>query len=271
MKLAILITCFNRKNTTLNCIQKIFESNSQEFTIDIFVVDGGSSDGTVSALIEKYPSINIDVCNGLYWNRGMIAAWENACSTGIAYDGFLLLNDDVSLHKDALNELVQIMTKWEGTKLSVGYTVSPSTSNVSYGGLKRKTRFSRLGFEVTKDNHDEILTMNGNCVLVPRTVFTKIGMLNPRFQHSFGDIDYGLRVTKAGLGIELTKNPVAQLEASDALYSSSRKMSLKEVFSLINNPKGLPIKEWFFFTRTHAGPLWLINFGLRYFKMLIRR
>ena len=270
MKIAILITCFNRKNTTLSCIQKILESNCQNFTIDIFVVDGGSSDGTVLAIIEKYPSINIEVCNGLFWNRGMIAAWENACATGISYDGFLLLNDDVSIHKEALNELVQIVSKWEGKKIAVGFTVSPSTGNVSYGGLKRRTRFSRLGFELTKDNRDEILTMNGNCVLVPSMVYAKIGMLNPRFQHSFGDIDYGLRVTKVGLGIELTKNPVANLEVNDALYSSSRKMGLREIYSLVNDPKGLPINEWFYFTRTHAGPLWLLNFGIRYLKMLTR-
>ena len=267
MKIAILITCFNRKNTTLSCIQKILESNCQNFTIDIFVVDGGSSDGTVLAIIEKYPSINIEVCNGLFWNRGMIAAWKEAVNSGIDYDAFLLLNDDVHLNEDSISELVQIIDSGDNARIAVGYTLSPTTGEVSYGGLKRQAGLSRIRFERSSNNNDDIVTMNGNCVLVPRVVYEKIGMLNSRYQHSFGDIDYGLRATKAGFSIVLTSEPVAKMETNETAYSNSQKVSVAEVFSLMKHPKGLPFNEWLYFCCKHAGIFWPINFFSRYLRI----
>ena len=244
------------------------ESNLRNFSFDIFVVDGGSTDGSVSTIIERYPKVTMGVHQGLYWNRGMIAAWTKAANSGVFYDAFLLLNDDVHLHEDAISELVEIVNIWKGDKLVVGFTKSPTTGAVSYGGLKRQAGFSRIRFQKTSDNSDEIVTMNGNCILVPRIIYEHLGMLSSRFKHSFGDIDYGLRATKAGFGIVLSSKPVAIMEANETAYSSTQKLNMAEVCTLMKHPKGLPIDEWWHFTRTHAGPLWLLNFVIRYFKML---
>ncbi len=51
MNIATLITCFNRKDKTLRCISDIRSSIVHEdVRIDIYVVDGGSKDGTVDAI-----------------------------------------------------------------------------------------------------------------------------------------------------------------------------------------------------------------------------
>jgi GT2 family glycosyltransferase len=267
IRIAVLITCYNRRKVTLNCIQAILQSKLYNCQVDIFIVDGGSTDGTVSAISEKHPEINIKVISGLYWNRGMIAAWNEAVNTEVSYDAFLLINDDVIIQENSLSELVDIMNIWKGSKVVVGFTTSPTTGKVSYGGLKRQSGLSRIRFTLTSDNNDEIVTMNGNCVLVPRMVFEEIGMLNSRFQHSFGDIDYGLRVSKAGFGIILSRNPVAVMEANETAYSRSQKLGFTEVFLLMKTPKGLPIEEWWYFCRQHAGVFWLINFFVRYLRM----
>ncbi len=267
MKIAVLITCFNRKNVTLTCIQKVMASNLKNFSVDVFVVDGGSTDGTVLAILELYPRAKVMVRQGLYWNRGMIVAWEMAANSEIDYDAFLLLNDDVHLYKDAISELVKIAEIENGRKIAVGFTVSPTTGAISYGGLKRQVGLSRIRFERSSSNNDEIVTMNGNCVLVPRVIYENLGMLNSRFQHSFGDIDYGLRATKAGFNIVLTREPVAKMETNQTAYSNSQKLSVAEVFSLMKHPKGLPLTEWLYFCRQHAGILWPINFFSRYLRI----
>ena len=267
LKIAVLITCFNRKNITLTCIQKVMNSNTKNFSTDIFVVDGGSTDGTALAILEKYPQIDVQVLQGLYWNRGMIAAWEKAANSQVNYDAFLLLNDDVHLYEDAISELVKLLDIENGNNITVGFTVSPTTGAISYGGLKRQAGFSRIRFQRSSSNNDEIVTMNGNCVLVPRMIYQNLGMLSSRFQHSFGDIDYGLRATKAGISIVLTREPVAKMETNETAYSSSQKLSIAEVISLMKHPKGLPIYEWLYFCYKHAGIFWPINFLSRYLRI----
>lgn len=268
MRIAVLITCFNRKTETLNCLQAIFDSNFKGFEIDVFIVDGGSTDGTVLAIVDKFPELHIEIHEGLYWNRGMIAAWKMAVKSQLEHDAYLLLNDDVYIHENAISELVNIINAWNGTKIAVGYTTSPTSGMVTYGGLKRKNGISRIRFEHTKINDNRIVTMNGNCALVPRRIFQEIGMLDSKFRHSFGDIDYGLRATKAGFGIATSINAVANMDANNTSYSGSKRFHIFEIYSLMKNPKGLPIGEWLYFTRSHAGFLWPVNFILRYFKML---
>ena len=47
IKVAVLITCFNRKNKTLECIKHLYKQDClDKVEISIFIVDGGSSDGT---------------------------------------------------------------------------------------------------------------------------------------------------------------------------------------------------------------------------------
>lgn len=267
LKIAILITCFNRKCVTLTCIKNIVASNQSNFSVDIYVVDGGSTDGTVLAIMEKFPDVKVKIHQGLYWNRGMIAAWKEAVNSGIDYEAFLLLNDDVHLNEHSISELVKIIAVRNGARIAVGFTVTPTTGEISYGGLKRRAGLSRIRFERSSNNYDEIVTMNGNCVLIPRVVYENLGMLSSRYQHSFGDIDYGLRATRAGINIVLTSNPVAIMEFNETPYSNSQKLGIGAVFSLMKDPKGLPINEWFFFCFKHAGIFWPINFFTRYLRI----
>lgn len=267
LKIAILITCFNRKYVTLTCIKNIVASNQSNFLVDIYVVDGGSTDGTVLAIMEKFPDVKVKIHQGLYWNRGMIAAWKEAVNSGIDYEAFLLLNDDVHLNEHSISELVKIIDVRNGARIAVGFTVTPTTGEISYGGLKRRAGLSRIRFERSSNNYDQIVTMNGNCVLIPRVVYENLGMLSSRYQHSFGDIDYGLRATRAGINIVLTSNPVAIMEFNETPYSNSQKLGIGAVFSLMKDPKGLPINEWFFFCFKHAGIFWPINFFTRYLRI----
>ena len=55
MKIAVLVACHNRVSTTLNCLCALFEAWEQVkshrdyasgLTLDLFLVDDGSSDGT---------------------------------------------------------------------------------------------------------------------------------------------------------------------------------------------------------------------------------
>ena len=87
MKFCVLLTCFNRKEKTINCIKSLSQGNKSQ--IDFIVVDDGSTDGTADALDnmakELYEKdsehVSIEVVRGdggLYYSGGMRKAMEAA-------------------------------------------------------------------------------------------------------------------------------------------------------------------------------------------------
>jgi GT2 family glycosyltransferase len=267
MKIAVLIATYNRAETTLQCLENLHRSQLRHSTFIVYLVDAGSSDDTARRVRQGYPETVVSVIHGVYWNIGMLEAWKKSLESLEKYDGFLWLNDDVQLKAGALQEIIETFEQYGGNSIIVGHTKSPSTNEVTYGPLKNSGR-SRINFQATISNSDKIVSMNGNCVLIPRAIQELIGLLSPRFQHSFGDIDYGLRATKAGIKIVPTKNSVSDLERNDSIYSKNVKQTPVDIIRLMQNPKGIPIIEWLYFTKTHAGVLWPINFVFRYLKML---
>ena len=88
MQLAVLLTCFNRKATTLRCLEQL---NKQNITasMDVFLCDDGSTDGTSDAIKKLFPQVYIIRGSGnLFWNRGMLTAWRKACETK-DYDAYI--------------------------------------------------------------------------------------------------------------------------------------------------------------------------------------
>src|ERR1035437_8569767 len=109
-KIAILLTCHNRKEKTISCLKsfyKALEFSNFQIQFDIFLVDDGSTDGTSEEILKNFPEINIISGSGdLFWSGGMRLAWKTALMQNKDYDSFLLLNDDVILTEDFLASLI---------------------------------------------------------------------------------------------------------------------------------------------------------------------
>jgi glycosyltransferase involved in cell wall biosynthesis len=69
IKVAILLTCYNRKKTTCACIGHVLASaNKAVYNYDVFLLDDGSCDGTTAAVLSAYPQVNVTQGTGqLYW------------------------------------------------------------------------------------------------------------------------------------------------------------------------------------------------------------
>ena len=102
---AVLLTCFNRKEVTLRCLEQL-HAQKTEAAMDVFLCDDGSSDGTFDAVRGHFPNVRVFKGTGnLFWNRGMLASWKKARETK-DYDAYIWLNDDTFLYDDALTELL---------------------------------------------------------------------------------------------------------------------------------------------------------------------
>jgi GT2 family glycosyltransferase len=272
----VILTCFNRRRKTLECIDTVLaQSAFNDVAIDFFITDDGSKDGTGEALLRKYPRIQLLKGNGsLFWNGGMRLAWAEALKAG--YDFFLWLNDDTFLYPQALRRMLDTHARLVGATAKAGIVVGSThdeTGQTSYGGERQRSRLRPLTL-VKLDPNDEIQscdTFNGNCVLISREAAALLGNLDPGFVHAMGDTDYGLRAKKAGIPMGVMPSYAGRC-VDDGRVSggfTDRLLPLAVRLEKILSPKGLPWRAWLVLCRRHAGYLWPIYWIWPYLKIVV--
>lgn len=273
---AVLITCHNRKSKTLACLEALFKNTlPPDYSFSVILVDDGSTDGTGEAVRSRYPDIVILRGDGnLFWSRGMLRAWETALP--LSPDFVLWLNDDTLLLSRALNDLLETearaRAKTGQPAIIVGSTHNDS-GQLSYGGAVPISALNRLKMRkvIPGNTPQPAVTMNGNCVLVPRAVYERIGLLDKVFSHGMGDNDYGFRAHKAGIPIWVMPGYVGNCNNDHTVSGSFRdaNLSMRSRWRQITSPKGLPIIPWFVMCQRHAGPLWPLVLFLPYVQVLL--
>jgi GT2 family glycosyltransferase len=271
-QLAIIMTCHNRRDTTLACLEALYQQ-SQIF--DVYLTDDGGSDGTAEAIEKSYPQVRILTGSGnLYWVGGMRLAFAEAMNQG--YEYYLWLNDDTLLEPHSLEHLLAIhqdlSDRGHSQSIVVGATKDPITGKPTYGGAVKSKHWYSNKFEFLEpsDLLQECDTMYGNCVLIPNSVAGKVGNIDAAFIHSLGDLDYGLRARKMGASIWVapgyigvcTKNSIRNSWADTNLPLLQR---LKKVVQV----KGFPVKPWTVFCSRHSGSFWFVYWFLPYIRAVI--
>jgi hypothetical protein len=104
LDISIIAVTFNTKRVVLDCLASIFET-IKEMSFEVWVVDNNSTDGTVEAIRERYPGVNI-IPNKE--NLGFAAA-NNQAFRQMNGRYALLLNADTVLTNGAVKELYDFM------------------------------------------------------------------------------------------------------------------------------------------------------------------
>jgi GT2 family glycosyltransferase len=250
-KIAVLLACFNRREKTLKCLEELFSCNlDSDYEINVFLVDDNSSDQTADAVKSFYPQVNVIEGNGsLYWNRGMNLAWTEARKT-LDFDYYLWLNDDITLFKNALVELLSCIEDDMLPYCICGASCSEKDGKFTYGG------YTKLGVQIIPNgNIQRCDIINGNCVLINQRAAKLVGNLDPVFPHAIGDHDYGFRLIKAGGIVLTTKSYIAFCERNVRLpkwcYSDT---PLKHRLKALYSPLGYSHPLYFFiYEKRHFG------------------
>lgn len=255
MKIAVLLTTFNRKAKTLSCLESL---ENQElpagWSVEVFLTDDASSDGTAAAVKTCYPDAHVFHGNGsLFWAGGMRHTWKQALHSDC--DFYLLLNDDTLLFNTALTELVSCSLRAANTAspaMCIGSTVDSATGKLSYGGKKLSSKFLWSSYNIhSETDYLHCDFSNANILLVPKQVVAHLGILSSRYTHGLADYDYTLKAKKAGFNLVTAPGFLGSCTDDHGNNWKSQQASLKERIRFLKSPKGLAYKEYLGFIKYH--------------------
>ena len=258
VNIAVLLTCFNRKEKTLSSIRALFDSvetynrqNCKSVTADVFLTDDGCSDGTSDAVVSDNTDKNITIVKAdgnAYWAGGMRMAWQAAMQSNKDFDFFLLLNDDTIVKKECISELLSTdqycINTFRKSGVYTGFTSSmDNESNITYGAKVYKKGILSGAVDMKPMGSPQLCDMpNANIMLVSKEVCGSIGMLSSDYIHGAADWDYGIMATKAGYPVLTTSVVCGYCEKDhDMAAEEYRKfvpLSIKERKRFLDRPTG---------------------------------
>lgn len=264
MHIEALTTCHNRSAATCASLGDLFAQDMPAgVTLSATIVDDGSRDGTADAVRKGFPQVDIVQGDGsLFWAGGMRLGWQAAVSQK-NFDKLLVFNDDVRLRRDAVRMLLDVSRHAQRTNGPITVVSGAFTDNtetrITYGGYRRRPGWHPLRFDEARPNGAPMMidTLNMNCALIGRETLATVGFLADHFHHCGADVDFGLRVRKAGGSVWLTPSPIGTCQdRPNPLKPNESRPTFVELWRIMTGPKGQSLAERARFCRDHGGPLW---------------
>jgi GT2 family glycosyltransferase len=212
---SIIIVSWNTKKMLQDCIQSIY-NETRKYSFEIIVTDNDSPDKSADMVAELFPEVVLIANKD---NRGF-AAGNNQAMEIAKGKYILLLNPDTLVIDGAIDKMMDYAINYRGAKplgiltcklLNGDYTLQKSVNNYySFWSSLIENRFfapiiDRLKINSQKLksawNHDSDIEIDwafGAVMLFSREVMDKVGLLDDRFYIYAEEMDYFMRVKKAG-------------------------------------------------------------------------
>ena len=262
-KIAIVLCTYNRIEKTKRCINTLLMSIEKygDVGYTFYVCDDNSTDGTKDFLLSIPNLILINSPGNLYWSKSMYMAMRRAYEDNP--DFFLMVNDDVDFGVDSFSTMMKSYEKMDCCCGIVGTTLAQENNEITYGGRNRNDQIVEPSKEMNR-----CMWANWNCFLIGREVVELIGLIDWKYEHSYGDFDYSYRMYKKNIPIYVAMKPIGRCDnnPSRGTYQDvtlNRKKRMENLFS----PKGLPVYSFFRFNIKVHG--WTSVFKYIYIYMSI--
>jgi GT2 family glycosyltransferase len=273
---AVLFTCFNRKEKTLEALSNLYTAVNNAFPelkTQVYLTDDGSTDGTSENVKKTFPHVIILKGNGnLYWAGGMRNSWNAAIKKD--YDAYLLLNDDTNVNEDLFTKIIATAAyakqKYGKSGIYIGATWDPIKNKMSYSGSKITNWFLGKSAKVSPDNDIpmDCDMGNANIMCVPANVVAKIGILPKGYVHGMADYGYTLKAKKNKIPVLVMPGFCGECHNDHKnAYAKFIKLSFKERLKMLKHPIGLDFTSQLNYMKNHF-PLRLpIVYAMGYFKV----
>ncbi len=219
VRIAIGTVNYNRKDDTLEFLKSLKRLNTKGIAIKVFVVDGGSTDGSADAISASFPKVM--VLKKLE-NRGSAGGYNDAAHAAIAekFDYILLINNDVLINDSLLlKNLLQTASshpdigvvspkmyfapgfefyKEKYSPKDLGKVIWYAGGNFDWNNVLSSHR----GIDTVDTGEFDVVEETGftntACILVKRAVFDKGTFFDESLFAYFDDNDFLEKVRRAG-------------------------------------------------------------------------
>ncbi|MEA5619593.1 glycosyltransferase family 2 protein [Cronbergia sp. UHCC 0137] len=207
--ISLVLPVRNRKDYTQGILSQIYTQFSQiaeAQNFSVIVVDDGSTDGTQEIIRSKFPDVHLIQADGSLWWTGAICEGMKYASEKLKADYVVWLNDDISIADDLISNIYKICSHPDSKTAIIGGIIrSKKYPNwIVYSGISKYHRVRDLNY-FAEQEEVEVDTLNGNIVIVSRTIFEQIGLPDAsQFKHYGGDYDFSMRTKEAGFKVKLS-------------------------------------------------------------------
>lgn len=216
--ISIIFPVLNGPKDTLRCLESIAKLNYPKEKIEIIIIDNGSKK-RFSTLRMK----NVNIIRNKT-NIGFGAAVNQGAK--IARGEFIFItNNDVTLEKNCLEELVGTVNKSKRIGIAGGNVYRKGTKENTYDGyfINPYLAFHQSG---KLNKKQECGWISGCMMLVRKSVFDILGGFDPSFFFYFEDVDFCLRAKKAGFKIMFNPKAIVYHGYGQTIF----KKPLHEIF-----------------------------------------
>lgn len=202
-KVSIIILNLNGYEVTRDCLISLQSLEYPNF--EVVLVDNGSKDNSAAKLEKEFPAVRLIRNNvNLGFTGGNNVGMRDALHRGAEY--LLLLNNDTVVAADFLSEMIQVAES--DPKIGILnpkiYFFEPSDM-IWYAGGKHKPWWSfpeHIDYRKRDDSKEgparEVSFITGCACLIRKEVVSQIGLLDETFFFGVEDLDWSIRVLRAG-------------------------------------------------------------------------
>lgn len=238
--IAVIILTWNGKDLTVECLRSFAAVKTPH--LRLFVVDNGSTDGTVAAVKAIGDARVILIENGanLGFAAGNNVGIRRALDDGAGF--VLLLNNDTVVDPSFIDRLLDAMNEVPGIGIAgpkIYYFEPPDRIWFAGGEVSMWRGTARhIGIrEVDRGQYDRARDcdyVSGCALLARREVFEQVGLLDPGYRAYFEDTDFCVRAARAGYRIRYVPGAKVwhRISASTGGQLSRRKVSRKLASSI---------------------------------------
>jgi GT2 family glycosyltransferase len=251
MFISAVILSFNSKKHLNKCLDSLIPAlQTLEKPSEIFVVDNGSTDGSVE-ILKQYQQQYSDILKPIFFKENTGTTFSrNSALRQATGDYILVCDSDAYVTSSALQQLTQYLAEHPETGMAVprlfyasgNFQLSCDQFPTLWHKLKRflllkKIEMKQHPLAIAKQPIDVDYAISA-CWVISRAAFEKTGLLDENIFYSPEDVDYCIRIWQSGY--KITYIPSAHVVHDAQELSRGFKLSvfhfshLKGLFYLFN-------------------------------------